>query len=265
MYNTTGTLSTIATSNERIMNLDNPVKVAMAGIALATNAIPVTIKDTAYILDQHLTAILINSTTKGSTVVYYLKSGASSALITLAIKGQVPRFSNILSATALDIWIVTYSNFNKLSPTFNSPDTTTGTWSGLGLVDSTNGGGGDLPSSTGSGGGGSLPTSSNSVNGGGGETKSSLLGAIVGGVVGGLVAIALIAFLFIRNRRQKNAVPVEPKPVATNTNTNINTSDYQDPNQYGSSMQMQQNYIQQQQQQQQQPQLYDQQQQHYLY
>ncbi|KAF9156962.1 hypothetical protein BG015_009335 [Linnemannia schmuckeri] len=242
MYNTTGTLSTVATPNERIINLDNPVKVAMSGIALTTNAIPVTMKDTAYILDQ---------SSDGSTVVYYLKPGASSALNTLTIKGQVPRFSNILSATALDTRIVTYSSFNTLSPTFNSLDTTTGSWSGLGLIDSTNGGSGNLPSSTGSGGGGSLPSSSNSANGGDGESKSSSLGAIVGGVVGGLVIIALVAFLFLRNRRQKNAVPVEPNPVNTNTNTNTNTniSNYQEPNQYGSSMQMQQNYAQQQQQQ----------------
>lgn len=52
MYNTAGSLSTIATPNERIISLSNNVTVAMSGIALTANAIPVTMKDTAYILDQ---------------------------------------------------------------------------------------------------------------------------------------------------------------------------------------------------------------------
>ncbi|KAF9140252.1 hypothetical protein BGX30_006788 [Mortierella sp. GBA39] len=244
MYNTTGSLSTITTPDERIISLNNNVTVAMSGIALTANAIPVTMKDTAYILDQG---------SDGSTIVHYLQPGKSSTLNTLAIKGQVPRFSNLLTATALDTRIVTYSSYNNLSPAFNSLDTTTGTWSGPGLIDSTIGGGGTSPYSPGSG--DSSPSSSNGANSGGGDSKSSSIGAIVGGVVGGLVVIALVAFLFIRNRRQKNAVPVEPKPADTNTNS-------QDPNQHGSSMQMQQKYAQQQHQQQ--PQIYDQQQQ-YLY
>lgn len=253
MYNTTGSLSTINTPDEGIINLSNSVSVAMSGIALTANAIPVTMKDTAYILDQG---------SDGSTIVYYLQPGKSSALNTLAIKGQVPRFSNLLTATALDTRIVTYSSYNTLSPTFNSLDTIAGTWSGPGLINSTNGSGGTSPYSPGSG--GSSPSSGNGTNTGGGDSKSSSIGAIVGGAVGGLVVIALVAFLFIRNRRQKNTVPVKPKPVDTNTNADTH---HPDPSQHGSSMQMQLNYAEhqnyaQQQQQQQQPQLYDQQQQH---
>ncbi|KAF9550518.1 hypothetical protein EC957_000192 [Mortierella hygrophila] len=244
MYNTTGSLSTIATPDERIISLNNNVTVAMSGIALTANAIPVTMKDTAYILDQG---------SDGSTIVHYLQPGKSSALNTLAIKGQVPRFSNLLTATALDTRIVTYSSYNNLSPTFNSLDTTTGTWSGPGLINSTIGGGGTSPYSP--GGGDSSSSSGDGANGGGGDSKSLPIGAIVGGVVGGLVVIALVAFLFIRNQRQKNAVPVEPKPADTNTNS-------QDPNQHGSLMQVQHNYTQQQHQQQ--PQLYDPRQQ-YIY
>lgn len=55
MYTTTGSLSTIATPDERIISLNNPKTVAMSGVALTTNAIPITMKDTAYILDQVLT------------------------------------------------------------------------------------------------------------------------------------------------------------------------------------------------------------------
>ncbi|KAG0291205.1 hypothetical protein BGZ96_005398 [Linnemannia gamsii] len=232
----------------------------MSGVALTNNAIPVTMKDTAYILDQG---------SDGSTAVYYLKPGTSPGLNTLAIKGPGPRFNTLLSATALDTRIVTYSSFNKLSPTFNSLDTTTGTWSGPGLNASSNGGNPSISS-------GSLPSSSNSAIGSsGGDSKSSpSLGVIIGGVVGGLLVIALLAFLFIWTRRQKNAVPIEPRPVDAHINTN--TNNYQGPNQYGGSTQMQQNYYQHQQpqiydkqqqsytQQQHQPQLYDQQQQ-YLY
>ncbi|KAG0063398.1 hypothetical protein BGZ90_002669 [Linnemannia elongata] len=110
MYNTTGSLSTINTPDEGIINLSNSVSVAMSGIALTANAIPVTMKDTAYILDQG---------SDGSTIVYYLQPGKSSALNTLAIKGQVPRFSNLLTATALDTRIFGYNYRNMVWPRIN--------------------------------------------------------------------------------------------------------------------------------------------------
>ncbi|KAG0262183.1 hypothetical protein BGZ95_004073 [Linnemannia exigua] len=220
-YTTMGTMSDINTPKDRIINLSNPHAVTMNGITLTTNAIPVTAGETAFILDQG---------SDGSTVVYYIKPSTSSQLTPLLIKGQVPKFSNLLSATALNAQIVIYSGSIGSPPSFNSLDTTTGTWTGPGLVAP------NLPSTSGA----SLPSSSNGANGGGGEAKSNVA-AIIGGAVGGLVVIALVAFLFIRNRRKKNTVPVIQKPVDSDS--------YQNPNQIGSSSsQMHQPFPQQQQQ-----------------
>jgi uncharacterized integral membrane protein len=84
---------------------------------------------------------------------------------------------------AMNKLIVTYSMVNTTTAYFNTFDTATNTWAGLGLV--------GVPS-----------TSGNSGNSG---KSSTPLGAIIGGVVGGLVVIALVAFLFIRNKRRKIA------------------------------------------------------------
>jgi hypothetical protein len=46
MYITTG-----SQSNENIVTLTNPTTVRMLGVTLSTKAIPVTMKDTVYILD----------------------------------------------------------------------------------------------------------------------------------------------------------------------------------------------------------------------
>ncbi|KAF9911640.1 hypothetical protein EC991_002758 [Linnemannia zychae] len=221
-YTATGTMSDIKTPDQRIINLTNSRPVIMSGIVLTANAIPITSGETAYILDQG---------SDGSTVVYYLNPSTSTQLTPLLIKGQVPKFGGVLTATALNTQIVIYSSGNGASPTFNILDTTTGTWTGPGLMAPS------LPSTSGA----SLPSPSNGT-GGGGESKSNLPG-IIGGVVGGLVVVALVAFLFIRNRRRKNTVPAVQKPVETS---------FQDPSQHGSPTQMmQQSYPQQQQQQQQ--------------
>ncbi|KAG0205641.1 hypothetical protein BGX33_007839, partial [Mortierella sp. NVP41] len=206
IYSSTGSLSTLATPSENIINLSNPTAVSMSGITLTTNAIPVTMGNTAYILDQGK---------DGSTVVYSIKPSVSATLAPHPIKGNVPKFSTILAATVSSSQIVTYSSSNGLVPIINSLETTTGTWSGLGLIAPI------LPPISSSGpltptnsrtNSGSLPSSSNSTSGDGNGESKMPLGAIVGGVVGGLVVIALVAFLFIRNRRKKQPVPVTQKP-----------------------------------------------------
>lgn len=79
--------------------------------------------------------------------------------------------------------IVTYSMVNTTTAYLNTFDTTTNAWAGLGLV--------------------GVPVYSDNS---GSSGKSSVpLGAIIGGVVGGLVVIALVAFLFVRNKRNKAA------------------------------------------------------------
>lgn len=64
-------------------------------------------------------------------------------------------------------------------PYFNSFDTTSGTWSGSGLI--------------------KLPGDSTTDSDG---KSSTPIGAIVGGVVGGLLVIAFVVFFFVRRRRQ---------------------------------------------------------------
>ncbi|KAK3839688.1 MAG: hypothetical protein J3R72DRAFT_175622 [Linnemannia gamsii] len=96
-------------------------------------------------------------------------------------------------AVAMNKLIVTYSMVNSTTAYFNTFDTATNTWAGLGLVGTP-------------------------VSGGDGSSKSTPIGAIVGGAVGGIVVIALIAFLFIRSRRNKSKAA--SKDIDGHANTN---------------------------------------------
>ncbi|KAF9922393.1 hypothetical protein FBU30_007465 [Linnemannia zychae] len=204
-YTVTG--STTASTAQNIIALTNPQSVSMGGISLTSNAIPVTMGSTSYILDQR---------SDGSTAVYYIKqSSSSSNLSPLSIKGQVIKFNSILSATTLGSYIITYSNSaSSLTPTFNSLDTTTGVWSGPGLITST------LPPLTGSN--PSSPPSGSSGNGSltpnngadNGDSKSLPLGGIIGGVVGGLIVIAAAIYLLVRRRRknENSKLTIDQKP-----------------------------------------------------
>ncbi|KAH7049738.1 hypothetical protein BKA57DRAFT_461113 [Linnemannia elongata] len=172
--------------------------VDMNNIKLTPDAIAVNIGTAGYILDK---------ATDGTTIVYSINPGQSNKLQVVTTTGDVLPFSANIAATSQNSQIITY-RVDGTTASFNSFDTTTGKWAGIGLK---------APSpkpSTGSPGG----SNGGSGNGSGNSTSGSEdkggapIGAIVGGVVGGLIVIALIAFLFVRHRRQKKKVdtPVVP-------------------------------------------------------
>ncbi|KAF9949915.1 hypothetical protein BGZ72_008332 [Mortierella alpina] len=162
---------------DRILSLSSPQPVDMGGITLTANAITATMNSVGYILDK---------ATDGSTVLYSISPGKSNKLQRVAVPGNVPTFASNIVATAMGAKVVIYGSSSNGAPSFNSFDTVSGSWSGPGLV---------KPASY-------TPPGPN--NGGGSNTDSSKtpIGAIIGGVVGGLVVIALLAFLFIRHRRK---------------------------------------------------------------
>ncbi|KAF9277590.1 hypothetical protein BGZ74_003300 [Mortierella antarctica] len=157
---------------DRVLSLSNPRNVDMNGIVLTTSAVPVTLSNIAYIIDQ---------APDGSTVIYSINPGQSPKLQHMSVQGNVPPFSPSIAATVLNSQIVVYraSSSGVSTSTFNSFDMVRGTWSGPGLIKAY------VPPSPPSG-------------------SSSALGAIIGGVIGGLVVIALVTFLFICHRRNKN-------------------------------------------------------------
>lgn len=173
--------------------------VDMNNIKLTPDAIAVNIGTAGYILDK---------ATDGTTIVYSINPGQSNKLQVVTTTGDVLPFSANIAATSQNSQIITY-RVDGTTASFNSFDTTTGKWAGIGLK---------APSpkpSTGSPGG----SNGGSGNGSGNSTSGSEdkggapIGAIVGGVVGGLIVIALIAFLFVRHRRQKKKkvdAPVVP-------------------------------------------------------
>ncbi|KAF9911642.1 hypothetical protein EC991_002760 [Linnemannia zychae] len=179
-----------------LLSLGPALSVDMGTAKLTPDAVPITAGNVAYILDKGA---------DGNTVVYSITPSQSNKLQVVTNNGAevLPFASNIFATTnSQSSQIITY-RVNGLTATFNSFDASTGKWAGLGLVPAppkiTPGGGGG----GGSTGGGN--SGSGSGNSGNHESGGSSTGAIVGGIVGGLVVIALVAFLFIRNRRQKKA------------------------------------------------------------
>ncbi|KAF9910580.1 hypothetical protein EC991_006139 [Linnemannia zychae] len=187
----TATGSDQATSNNTItlVSLSNPGTVNMNGITLSSDALSVTMEGTGYILDK--------AKDSDSTVIYSITPGTSTTLQPVSIKGGAPAFLPSLSATVMNKQIVTYSAPVGGTPYFNSFDTTTQTWGGANLINKP------------------IVTGPKGPDGGDGSSKSTPIGAIVGGIVGALVVVALGIFLFIRHRRtQRNkAIP------AAHTNT----------------------------------------------
>ncbi|KAF8944167.1 hypothetical protein BGZ47_004563 [Haplosporangium gracile] len=146
------------------VTLGTPMSVIMMGTKLTANAIPVTMGTIGYILDK---------ADNGSTVVYSINPSNSSTLNRVYVAGDSLPFSNILAASALYNGILTYSS-NGTVASFNVFDINSGKWNGNGLVSA------DVvrPNS-------STPTA-----------------AIIGGVIGGLLVIAIAICFFIRRRRQ---------------------------------------------------------------
>ncbi|KAG0214020.1 hypothetical protein BGX33_002532 [Mortierella sp. NVP41] len=165
----------LITGSDRIISLASPRPVDMGDIKLTSNAIP------------------INMAPDGTTVLYSIDPSQSNKLQRVAIPGNAPRFSPNMIATTIGSQIVTYgsvSGSTAFSP-FNIFDTIVATWSGPGLVKPSP----LTPPST------ATPSPTGNVQPIPFEEKAPI-GAIVGGVVGGLVVIALAAFLFIRYRRK---------------------------------------------------------------
>ncbi|KAF9095253.1 hypothetical protein BGX23_000769 [Mortierella sp. AD031] len=164
--------------------LSTPQFVSMKNVALTTDAIPISSGSGAYILDK---------AADSSTVMYYINPSQSTILQQVIFSGNAPKFTPSMVATATHSQIVIYS-IQAGVPKFNVFDMTTKLWTGPDLVTPGNPLTPDnVPPTPGNGG---------SINGGNDTTKAPL-GAIIGGVVGGLVLIALAAFLFIRHRRRR--------------------------------------------------------------
>ncbi|KAG0378645.1 hypothetical protein BGX24_003259 [Mortierella sp. AD032] len=161
-----GNLLANITNNTPTVALGVPTNVIMNGIMLTINAIPVTMGNTAYILDR---------ASNGSTVIYSIIPSASFTLARVYKTGDSLPFTNNMAVGALNNQILTYS-VNRSAAFFNVFDLTTYSWSGSGLV--------------------SVaviePT----------PEKSSNIDTIVCATVGGLALILLAIFLFVRHRRK---------------------------------------------------------------
>ncbi|KAG0215496.1 hypothetical protein BGX33_001169 [Mortierella sp. NVP41] len=197
-YPATGLDKNVNPNITTTVTLGLPTTVTMNAIKLTSKAIPITMGPVAYILDQAI---------DGSSVLYTINPGTTSTLTAVSVTGDVPSLSANVAATSSSTQIIIYVVTGGV-PRFNIFDTATSTWSGPGLVKpyavTTSRG---SSTSTGSG---SLPSKSNG-SGGDNDSSSIPIGALVGGVVGVLVVIALIAFLFVRNRRKGyNQPPVSP-------------------------------------------------------
>ncbi|KAG0366311.1 hypothetical protein BC939DRAFT_165616 [Gamsiella multidivaricata] len=177
IFTTLDSASPINSNQDRILSLSSPQTVDMDGITLTNSAFSLTMIGVGYILDK---------ASDGSTLLYSINP-VQSRLQRVSIPGNVPPFASNMVATAVGSQIVTYGSAANGAVVFNSFDTVAGVWSGPGLVKPTN----PQPSNTSPGGSSQAP-----------------IGAIIGGVVGGLAVIALIAFLFIRHRRKSSAKPV---------------------------------------------------------
>ncbi|KAF9139402.1 hypothetical protein BGX30_008006 [Mortierella sp. GBA39] len=189
IYPTVGALDLVS----HVVTQSPPTSVSMSGITLTANSVPVTMDGTGYILDK---------AADGSTVLYSITPAKSSTLQQVTRTGGAPPFNPSMVAVACNQLIVTYSMANTTTAYLNTFDTTTNTWAGPGLVGVPDSGSGD---------------------------SSTPIGAIIGGVVGGLVLIALVAFLLIRCKRKKTA---HKRDVDGHGDRSVKAEDYQTPQVY---------------------------------
>ncbi|KAF9927731.1 hypothetical protein FBU30_002934 [Linnemannia zychae] len=177
---------------DRVISLSTGTPVSMDGIKLTNNVIPVTMVGTAYLIDQ---------AKDGTVVLYSINPSQGNQLKRVDVPGNAPLFAPGMVATAMGQQIVIYgSSSGTATAPFNVYDTLASTWSGPGLV---------KPAPI------APPTSATpspyptapQINP---EPKKTNIGAIVGGVVGGLALIALIAFFVIRNRRKNRELETGP-------------------------------------------------------
>ncbi|KAF9150668.1 hypothetical protein BG015_007514 [Linnemannia schmuckeri] len=194
-YLTSGSTTAFQGSTESVMTLAPYVAVNMNNIVLSADALGITMAGTGYILDK------VNG--GNYTVIYSITPGATFELKQVTAKGGAPLFLPSMAGAAYGKQIVTYS----VPPSggdayFNSFDTVSGTWSGSNLI--------------------RLPGDDSTTNPDG--KPSTPIGAIVGGVVGGLLVIALAVFFFVRRRRQ-SAQKYIPAAQAVHQTSEVNKFD----------------------------------------
>ncbi|KAG0269245.1 hypothetical protein DFQ27_004307 [Actinomortierella ambigua] len=145
------------------------------------------------------TGYILDKAPDGTAAIYSMTPSESLVLKRVPISNAMaPPFSAVMTATALNKRIVTYTPSNNGTPSMNLFDTVTGTWSGPGLI--------KIESSP-------PPSPSPSPSPPPPKSESKLpIGAIIGGVLGGLAVIALVIFGIRRHRRGYHQADVEPQP-----------------------------------------------------
>ncbi|KAG0252141.1 hypothetical protein BG011_007182 [Mortierella polycephala] len=211
IYTALGTTSPTAAPGDHIVTLSNAQPVDMGGIKLTTNAVSLTMTNVAYILDK---------ASDGSTLMYTISPSKSNKLGRIYAEGNVPKFPDYIATTAMGSQVVIYGSSQSGTAIFNSFDTIAGIWTGPNLMKPSDSKPPEPPSS------------------------EAPIGAIVGGVIGGLALIALVAFLFIRNRRKRSGkMDLDTKPTKAQTPQNA----FQDPSiMYSPVPMVEQSYLEQQ-------------------
>ncbi|KAG0215495.1 hypothetical protein BGX33_001168 [Mortierella sp. NVP41] len=197
VFPTTGVwdITRIANSTT-VIELSAPQSVQMTGIVLTSKAISATLgdsTDSAYIFDQ---------ATDGSLALYTINPSKSYTLQKVAMSGTIPSSARTMTAAASGSQIALYATENGTSK-LSIFDIASGTWTGSTPIYA---GSGTLPSPT----NGTSPISPTS------DSLSHIpLGAIIGGIAGGVVLIALVLFFVIHRRRRrgyKHAAAAEVPP-----------------------------------------------------
>ncbi|KAF9193977.1 hypothetical protein BGZ50_006822 [Haplosporangium sp. Z 11] len=202
IYTALSTASSIAAPSDHVVSLSNPQPVDMGDIQLTSDAVSLTMTNVAYILDK---------ASNGSILMYTISPSKSSKLEHIYAEGNVPKFPEYIATTAMGPQVVLYGSSQNGATYFNSFNTVTGTWTGPNLM---------KPSVI------SPPVPPPPVPP---PPSKTPIGAIVGGVVGGLVLIALSTFLFILIRsgcKPSRRTDLEMNPTKPQTPQNA----YQDPN-----------------------------------
>ncbi|KAK3828677.1 MAG: hypothetical protein J3Q66DRAFT_16624 [Benniella sp.] len=176
---------------DRVLTLANPQRVDMNGITLSVRAISITMNNVGYILDR---------ASDDTTMVYSISPSRDMKLRRVGALSDVLPFSSSMVASYMNTQIVVYTPSVQGKAIFNAFDTVTRKWSGPGLVKSQLQVSDDLD-----------------------DTSSKVpLAAIIGGVVGGLVVIAVAVFLIIRHRR-KTRTPGNSAEKVDSGNNNAGT------------------------------------------
>ncbi|KAK3839693.1 MAG: hypothetical protein J3R72DRAFT_422844 [Linnemannia gamsii] len=191
-----------ATSNNTItlVALESAGDVIMNGIKITEDAFSVTVGETGYVLDRANDGI--------STVVYSITPKSSSSLSLVASKGPSIPFSTAMAGTAVKEKIIIYTTPEFGPGVINRFDPAKGTWSGNGLLSTTDP---ITPTPT------LDPTSS-----------TSSIGSIVGGIVGGIIIIAIAIFFFVRRRRQNTPKSTDSGAELVQLSSNVNKFDGND-------------------------------------